>query len=194
MASYSTVSAASDRSETNHTMYDDLVKTFDCSVDKDILHYLQVSSWDSTGKKEAMTTLVVDEMGRLQGFYALAISLLELDIMALDKKKDRERVQRIATLKDGTIYLLPCILLAQLGKNYSKDIPKEERITGKKLLSYAWEDMRSAQSLIGGVACYLECKDVEILKKFYSDEGFTEIGTTIAKKKQETLIQYIKML
>ena len=173
--------------------YEQLVKGYVCTRNYSVEKFLRESSLVFTEKKQSMTTLVYDNKSNLQGYYTLAIKALELDVSSLTNAVKR-KVQRVATKKSDSVYVLPCILLAQLGKNYASYIDKSERIAGKELFELALEDIIAAQTLIGGVACYVECENVQLLKDFYTGAGFKPIGSRTANKSSVTLLQYIKIL
>ena len=194
MASYNVVRTSWFLDKEIHSKYNDLIKGFSCSKNKSVERYLKTSSLISTCKQEAMTSLVFDDVGFLHGFYTLTVKLLELDISKLKIKKEKERVQRVSVKKSGSVYLLPCFLLAQLGKNYSAYIKPGNRISGKDLIAFVWKDIKAAHESLGGIACYVEYENVPVLKVFYKNEGFVEIGLRTSTKTGVKLIQAIKWL
>lgn len=89
-------------------------------------------------------------------------------------------------------------LIAQLGKNYMNDYRK--LITGDELLKMAIDKVSAAQRIIGGKVVYVECEDIDILKKFYEDNGFVIFGKRRLDKEERGemngshLIQLLKYL
>lgn len=66
-------------------------------------------------------------------------------------------------------------LLGQLGKNYTAEALATRSVRGADLLELATQTMLKIHKLAGGRIFYLECDDVENLKRFYSSQGFREI-------------------
>ena len=88
-------------------------------------------------------------------------------------------------------YRPPAYLIAQLGKNFDKNIPLS--IDGSRLLNIANEVIGRIQDLIGGVISFLECEANEKLLSFYKRNGFTELGSRTSSNSKE-LIQLYKMI
>ena len=97
---------------------------------------------------------------------------------------------------DNLVIMAP--LIAQLGKNYTNDYRK--LITGDELLKMAIDKVSAAQRIIGGKVVYVECEDIDILKKFYQDNGFVIFGKRRLDKDERGemngshLIQLLKYL
>ena len=97
---------------------------------------------------------------------------------------------------DNLVIMAP--LIAQLGKNYMNDYRK--LITGDELLKMAIDKVSAAQRIIGGKVVYVQCEDIDILKKFYEDNGFVIFGKRRLDKEERGemngshLIQLLKYL
>ncbi len=93
------------------------------------------------------------------------------------------------TLKKGP---LNAMLIGQIGKNYSINIPEESRMQGKELLHYALLHLKKAYEHSPFRLIYLECKDNDKLKQFYGSQNLTlhanKSGNAI--KNQRGLIKY----
>ncbi|WP_242449665.1 hypothetical protein [Staphylococcus delphini] len=66
-------------------------------------------------------------------------------------------------------------LIAQIGKNYSKEALATKSLNGEDLLTLAYEMVESGSKIFGGSYIWVEYEDNEKLKKYYKDFGFTEI-------------------
>lgn len=70
---------------------------------------------------------------------------------------------------------IPGYLLGQLGKNYSDAAKNAKAISGKDLLSLAYERIKAAYLLSGGRILFLECENDPKLLSFYTDNGFRQL-------------------
>ncbi len=66
-------------------------------------------------------------------------------------------------------YIVPAILIGQLGKNYFEG-------NNFELLGLALEKIKTLQKEMGGKLVYLECEDKQKLIEFYEKNGFTQFG------------------
>jgi len=72
-------------------------------------------------------------------------------------------------------YVLNSYLIGQIGKNYSEEALQTKSITGKKVLSLAYNTLLQAKTLINAKYVWLECVDNPKLLSFYTSFGFSEI-------------------
>jgi len=66
-------------------------------------------------------------------------------------------------------------LIAQIGKNYSKNDGK--KITGAELLELAWNKIKATQYVFGGMVTFLEAENEEKLLSFYRNNLFSQFDT-----------------
>lgn len=124
------------------------------------------------------TYLVFDEeTGVLLGFFSLANKPLTMGKKNFDKLSSNQR----RTLKKSgrevdSKFQINSYLIGQLGKNYSKDaIESKTIITGKELLTLAYDKVIEASNLITAKFIWIECDDIKYLDTFYRDFGFVPI-------------------
>lgn len=84
----------------------------------------------------------------------------------------RKKLMGMGHQTEQNNYEIKGYLLGQLGKNYSAIAKKANNISGKDLLSLAYEKINEAYIITGGRILFLECEDQEKLKRFYEDNGF----------------------
>ena len=89
-------------------------------------------------------------------------------------------------------YIVNSYLLGQLGKNYSKEIKKEERIDGMQLLTLAYDMLVKVKRIVNIKYIWLECEDNEKLVSFYKNFGFDEVRNFISENNLKVLIIRIK--
>lgn len=66
-------------------------------------------------------------------------------------------------------------LIAQIGKNYSEEALATKSVRGIDLLTLAYEMILNGANVFGGSFIWLEYEDVDRLRDFYKNFGFTEI-------------------
>ena len=128
-------------------IYQNIVKVFDL-INLDIKDFLLHKAFEFVKRKQAITYLVMSG-NILVGYFTLTLKTLEIPARILSKSvaKKIERMCARDVLHDS--YIPPAYLIAQLGKNFDKDIPVP--IDGSVLLQIAIETVRNIQSLIGDV-------------------------------------------
>ena len=67
----------------------------------------------------------------------------------------------------------PCYLIGQLARN--SDVAGE-CLPGRKLIDLAKDVISTAVEAVGGRYVMIECRDLDSLVRFYSDNGFIEIA------------------
>jgi len=83
-------------------------------------------------------------------------------------------------------FVVPTILIGQIGKNFSHDYNK--LITGSELLEIACAKVQAIQKVSSGKLTYLECEDVPALLEFYRNNGFFAFGKRyLDREEQDTL-------
>ncbi len=178
-----------------------ILADFSCPLNEDLQEFLKSKAIEFSRQGVSKTHLVYASYKgeyRLAGYYALATKSIQVRKDVLSKTMQR-RIARFgnydAELKQ---YILPTILIGQLGKNYADGI--NEQIKGTDLLNMACGEVRKVQKIIGGKFVYLECEDVNHLRNFYKQNGFTEFGRRLLDKEEinvlrgEELIQLIRYL
>lgn len=155
----------------------DEISSFSSPINPDVEFFLKNSAIEFAKQNIAPTTLVYSNDGidwRLCGFFTLTIKTVTLRKNQVGSNMFK-KVKKFGTYeKESDSCTLPIPLIAQLGKNYSDGC--NELIKGSELLKYACDEVRKAQSIIGGKSVYLECEDTPKLIGFYRDNGFREFS------------------
>ncbi|CEN27981.1 hypothetical protein [Pseudolactococcus piscium] len=144
----------------------------------DVETFIRKKSIQFENASLSTTYLVFDEETNiLLGFFSLAnkpLTMSEKNFLKLSKnqqKKLNNSGQRI-----GTKYQINSFLIGQIGKNFSDDVHKSKSsITGKELLTLAYDKVVEASMIINAKYVWLECENVDYLNKFYKKFGFSEV-------------------
>ena len=177
MTEYKIISLADMLSELEESEVKDKLSSFSSPKNKDVEGFLKSNAIQFARQNLAPTNLVYANCDRgifLCGYFTLTIKAIEVEkrlvgINTFNKPK------KFGTYdKDCKKCSIPAPLIAQLGKNYAHKC--NELIDGAVLLQMACEEVKKAQSIIGGKVVYLECEDTEKLTSFYSKNGFKEFA------------------
>ena len=176
-----------------------IISDFSCPLNKDVEYFLHNNATEFTKKKQSVTYLVLSaENAQLLGYFSLTIKPITLTINKNTNISNtmRKKIERVSKFDEYTnSYTLAAYLIAQLGKNFSKNLCGF--IDGSDLLSLAIEKIKEAQNIVGGVAVFLEAEDNKKLLDFYKNKnGFIEFGTRMSEVSGEphVLIQMIRIL
>lgn len=77
----------------------------------------------------------------------------------------------------NSIEELPVHLIGQLGKN---DL-ESNLITGKELLDFSIEKIKTSIDIVGGRVVLLECRKIDKVVDFYTNYGFNFLQNTMIK-------------
>ena len=89
-------------------------------------------------------------------------------------------------------YELNSYLIGQIGKNYSKEAQETKSITGKMILSLAYDTLLQAKMIVNAKYVWLECTDNPKLLDFYKSFGFTEINNYTSENKLKLLLMKLE--
>lgn len=178
-----------------------ILAEFICPINKDVEYFIKNKAIEFSKQGLSTTYLIFvsyKKEYKLVAYFTLASKTILIKKDVLSKTKQR-RIAKFSTfLSDLKRYVLPAILIGQLGKNYKNGIDKQ--ITGDELLHMAFDTIKTIQNAIGGRFVFLECEDIKELKAFYENNGFDEFGKRSLDREEvdtlqgEYLIQMIKYL
>ena len=178
-----------------------ILADFSCPLNSDVEYFLREKAIEFSKQGFSKTHLVFASYKgekKLVGYYALASKSIQVSKEVLSKTMQK-RMARFGTYNaEIKQYILPTILIAQLGKNYTDGMDK--LIAGSDLLNMACDEVRRVQKSIGGKFVYLECEDKNKLRNFYKKSGFNEFGNRLLDKEEvgvlygEYLLQLIRYL
>lgn len=149
-----------------------LLSAFYCPINPDIENYLKNRAVDNIKKHLSPTFLIYSDDLDLMGYFTLSLKTIDIKRASLSRRM-RDRVTRYCHADENADeYNLPCILIAQLGKNYGYNDGKS--IDGSEIMDMAIEKIQTAQSIVGGRIIYIECEDKPKLIDFYEKNGFVK--------------------
>lgn len=152
-----------------------LLSNFSCLLNQDVETFLRQKAIEFSKQGLSQTHLVFASYKNnpeLVGYFCLANKYITVQRSSLSKTL-RKRISKFSTLdKNIDAYCLSAPLIAQLGKNYAKEL--NLLITGKELLQMACQKVSDIQLDLGGKFAYLECEDKPKLIQFYTANGFFE--------------------
>lgn len=202
MAGYSILSLSDIIDEKGEDFCREILSFFSCPPNPDVEKFLTKRSAIDFAKQSIAQTFLVYASYRgknvLCGYFTIANKYIVVWSHSVSKTTAR-RLRKFAMPNisdDNLVIMAP--LIAQLGKNYMNDYRK--LITGDELLKMAIDKVSAAQRIIGGKVVYVECEDIDILKKFYEDNGFVIFGKRRLDKEERGemngshLIQLLKYL
>lgn len=154
-----------------------ILSTFSCPKSQDVEYYLHEKAVELARHNDAPTHLIFDTFdGKpiLIAYFTITTKSISVTPKLLGLNM-RKRLLEYAIYDRGKQkHILKVSLIAQLGKNFTNNY--ERRISGDDLLQMACDKIKISQAIIGGKFAYLECEDVDFLKKFYTYNGFVEFG------------------
>lgn len=166
---------------------------FSCK-NKEVEYFIKNNAVIFAKKKSSITYLIYDNNGRLAAIFTLAHKALEIDSTTLTKTLIR-KIERFSHLDESSNnYTVSAFLIAQFGKN--DNYPKQENISGNKLMDYTFEILSGIQHDIGGSLVYLECEEIPNLLNFYQNEEnkFRIFGERISRTEKTKYIQLLKFI
>lgn len=202
MAGYSILSLKEIISEKGEDFCREILSTFSCPYNKDVENFLKNRSAIDFAQQGVSQTFLVyasyKKQNVLCGYFTIANKYIIVNKSAISKNLAR-RLRKFAMPgmpDDGIVIMAP--LIAQLGKNYDNGYRKI--IQGDELLKMALDKIQDAQKIIGGKVVYVECEEVDFLRRFYVDNGFVEFGRRQLDKDETSemsgthLVQLLKYL
>ena len=202
MAGYSILSLSDIIDEKGEDFCREILSFFSCPPNPDVEKFLtKRAAIDFEQQSIAQTFLVYASYkgkNELCGYFTIANKYIVVGNHSVSKTTARRlRKFSMPNISDDNLVIM-APLIAQLGKNYTNDYRK--LITGDELLKMAIDKVSAAQRIIGGKVVYVECEDIDILKKFYQDNGFVIFGKRRLDKDERGemngshLIQLLKYL
>lgn len=161
----------------------------------DVEKFLHKKAIDFEKTAIATTYLIFDtETSNLLGFFSLAnkpLTMSKKNFDSLSKTQQRKLRQSGRTI--GTKFQVNSYLIGQLGKNYAENVvPSKITLTGKELLTLAYDKVVEASSIIKAKYVWIECEEVDYLMDFYQSFGFTLIPDYTSNNGLKVMILKIK--
>ena len=179
-----------------------ILSDYVCPQNKDIQDFLSNKAIEFEKQGISTTYLIfASHKGkvRLFGYFAIAIKGISVPDKRQMSGNLKRRLNKFAIRNnESKEYVVPAILIAQLGKNFRDELNKE--ILGEELLEIACNKAKQIQRLSSGKVIYLECEDNVKLTDFYEKNKFRSFGKRereVYEKdliKSKYLVQMIKYL
>lgn len=159
-----------------------ILADFSCDLNKDVENFIRTKAIEFSKQSIAKTQLIYyveDENDekcpkKLVGYFSLTQKTINVAKKALSNKLSGKMKRFARYDNEKKSYILPVILIGQLGKNYKDG--NNMYIEGNVLLELAFQSITLVQKYIGGKFVYLESEDKEKIVKFYTDNGFSQYG------------------
>lgn len=113
----------------------------------------------------------------LVGYFSLAnkpLTMSRKNYSKLTSGQKRRLCQNGNKTESGG-YRVNSYLIGQLGKNFSEEALKTKAISGKEILTLAYNAVMEAKRIINARYVWVECEKYEKILKFYSDFGFSVV-------------------
>lgn len=151
------------------------ISNFSCAKDEDLASFLAERAVLYEQVARSRTYFIIDEEA-LPAFSVLGYFAISLHAVSLPESLTNRQIQRLdgfsAKNKQGRLTALPAYLIGQLAKNDAF----AQCITGRELLGYAFSVIKRLYKETGGRIVAIDCRPIEKLRRFYSDNGFVQIG------------------
>lgn len=181
-----------DNAEFGEDKLQQVLSEFYCPKNPDVERFLKKNAIEFTKKNQSVTYLVFDkDTSLLVGYFAIAIKPLTVRGETISNSI-KKKLLRISTLDEQSqTYTMSAYLIAQLGKNFNNGT--EKMITGRELLSLAWQVVEKMQYIAGGMVTFLEAEDSAKLLNFYKANRF-QVFDTRNTKNDISLIQLLRII
>lgn len=130
----------------------------------------------------------------LVGYFSVAnkpLTMSKRNYSNLSSSQKRKLCQGGRKTESGG-YVLNSYLIGQIGKNYSKEALQTKSITGKMILSLAYDTLLQAKMIVNAKYVWLECTDTPKLLDFYKSFGFSEIKDYTSENNLKLLLMKLE--
>jgi len=154
------------------------LKTFKCSLNKDIENFLYKKAITFEKKLRTRTYLLLNkDTLEVTGYFSIAISVLYAN------EVEEKILLKIGDLQESKD--IPCLLIGQIAKS---DNYKNVKL-GDTLMEYAIEKLEAANKIIGGRFILLDAIHNEKVIDFYKNFGFFKIEHINKEKENIKMIR-----
>lgn len=159
---------------------DSIISDFSCPYNADVEDFLRYKAIEFARQRLAATYLLFKQYqgnNVMAGYFSLAQKYFHVDLDKRGKISSnlRRKIRKFGTYDaDLKKYLVPAVLIGQLGKNYAHGY--DSLLTGDELLTTACGVVAKIQQISSGKLVYLECEDSPKLLAFYERNGFHQFA------------------
>lgn len=136
---------------------------------------------------------IKEEVPILVGYFSFAnrpLKMIRKNFKKLSKNQQR-KLQKYRREEDSYIEI-NSYLIGQLGKNYNVDKDIKDKVSGRQLLSIAYQMLVDIVKVVNVKYVWVECEDNGKLLDFYQDFGFNLIKDYRGENQLNVLIMAIK--
>ena len=169
-----------------------ILEKFKSIKENDTENFLHNKSSHFEKSTISSTYLIFGENKEILGYFTIANRSLVIskeNFGILSKTQQKKLGNSAAILKNGDL-MTSSFLLGQLGKNYSDDI--ENLITGRELLTFAYDLFLKIKELINVKYIWLECQNEPKLISFYQNFGFKMLESLTSEEGLKVMIMELK--
>ena len=128
---------------------------------------------------------------KAENFFSLTVKPISIPakFVEISNSTKRKWAKFASYDRDRNVYVASSYLIAQLGKNYSKEV--QHPISGDALLDICMSKVKECQDIVGGGIVFLECEKKENdtkLMEFYQKNGFVEYNV------KNSLVQMVQRI
>ena len=160
-------------SEIGENEINNILSDFSCPFNIDIEDFLKNKAITFEKVNLSRTTLVykIDQFGKKRFCAYFSLSSTRVPLTDLSRAERRKILGTSYTVGDE----VSAILIGQLSKNYRYN--NDQLITGDELLSIVFSQIAKSDIILPSLLVYVDCEDVEQLKRFYEAHGFMYFKT-----------------
>ena len=149
---------------------------------------LSIWAWETTH-----LVFIKEEVPILVGYFLFANRPLKMTRKNFKKlsKNQQRKLQKYGREEDGYIEI-NSYLIGQLGKNYNVDKDIKDKVSGRQLLSIAYQMLVDIVKVVNVKYVWVECEDNGKFLDFYQDFGFNLIKDSRGENQLNVLIMAIK--
>ena len=174
------------------SMYKPASETAPAQKNDDVESFLKKKAENFSRQNLSMTHLVLSSVNReLLGYFSLTVKPISIPAKFVEiSNSTKWKWAKFASYdRDRNVYVASSYLIAQLGKNYSKEV--QHPISGDALLDICMSKVKECQDIVGGGIVFLECEKKENdtkLMEFYQKNGFVEYNV------RNSLVQMVQRI
>lgn len=148
------------------------------SINEDVQYFLRDRCIQFERVALARTTLVfMPYRGQsvLVGYYSISSKPLTISKKNWHclSKNVQHKLMPMGYRTERESYAVSSILLGQLGLNFQ--FRQQHLLSGSELLGLAYESIKAANEVLGGLVLYVEVDNEPHLRQFYTQNGFSQI-------------------
>lgn len=148
---------------------------FTCSKNKDLENFLHSKAIKYEKSSNTRTFLFIENK-RIQGFFSLALNILDVSLLS------NTQIKKLNPKHSKDVKYLPCLTIGQLGKS------DDSSIKGKYIMESALKILYDIHKHIGSRFVLIDAVNYDKIVAFYEKYGFLKLG--IGNKDSISMIRF----